>query len=63
MIDDTQSAQISQEQDKHIYLIMKTIYPPCYDQNGFVTTHALGHMMYGYTLLVPKSAQEAKQGA
>ena len=21
--------------------------------NGFVATHALGHMMYGYTLLVP----------
>ena len=63
MIDNTQSAQISQEQDEHIYLIMKTMYPPCYDHNGFVATHALGHMMFGYTLLVPKSPQQAKQGA
>ena len=32
--------------------------PPGYHHNGFVATHALGHMMYGYTLLVPmKSAQ------
>ena len=23
-----------------------------YHQNGFVATHALGHVMYGYTLLV-----------
>ena len=63
MIDNTQSAQISQEQDEHIYLIMKTMYPLCYDHNGFVATHALGHMMYGYTLIVPKSPQQAKQGA
>ena len=27
--------------------------PPGYHRNGFVATHALGHMMYGYTLLVP----------
>ena len=27
--------------------------PPGYHHNGFVTTQALGHMMYGYTLLVP----------
>ena len=26
---------------------------PGYHHNGFVATHALGHMMYGYTLLVP----------
>ena len=32
---------------------MKTMCPPGYHPNGFVTTHALGHMMYGYTLLVP----------
>ena len=31
--------------------------------NCFVATHSLGHMMYGYTLLVPMSAQQAKQGA
>ena len=27
--------------------------PPGYHHNGFVATHALGNMMYGYTLLVP----------
>ena len=27
---------------------MKTMSPP-----GYVATHAPGHMMYGYTLLVP----------
>ena len=32
---------------------MKTMCPPSYHHNGFVATHALGHMMYGYTLLVP----------
>ena len=31
----------------HIYVIMKTMCPPGYHHNGFVTTHALGHMMYG----------------
>ena len=32
----------------YIYVIMKTICPPSYHHNGFVATHALGHMMYGY---------------
>ena len=32
---------------------MKTMCRPGYHHNGFVATHALGHMMYGYTLLVP----------
>ena len=27
--------------------------PPSYHHIGFVATHALGPMMYGYTLLVP----------
>ena len=27
--------------------------PPGYHCNGFVATHALGHMMYGSALLVP----------
>ena len=27
--------------------------PSGYHDNGFVATHALGHMMYGYTLLIP----------
>ena len=54
MIHDTQSAQISQKQDGHnIYVTMKTLCPPGYHRNGFVATHAFGHMMYGYTLLVP----------
>ena len=25
---------------------MKAMYPPGYHHNGFVATHALGHMMY-----------------
>ena len=29
-----------------IYVIMKTIYPPGYHHNGFVSTHTLGHMIY-----------------
>ena len=56
MIHDTQSAQISQKQDeRNIYVIMKTMCPPGYHHNGFVATHALGHMMYGYTLLISRS--------
>ena len=27
--------------------------PPGYHHNGFVATHALGHMMHVYTLLEP----------
>ena len=27
---------------------MKTMSPPGYHHNGFVATHALGHMMYGF---------------
>ena len=54
MIHDAQSAQTSQKQDEqNIYAIMKIMCPPGYHHNGFVLTHALGHMMYGYTLLVP----------
>ena len=37
---------------------MKTMCPPGYHHNGFVATHALGHMMYGSSRLtvhhVPK---------
>ena len=48
-IHDTQSAQISQKQDgRNIYAIIKTMCPPGYHHNGFVATHALGHMMYGW---------------
>ena len=53
MIHDTQSTQISQkENERNIYAIMKTICSPGYHHNGFVATHALEHMMYGYILLV-----------
>ena len=53
MIHDTQSAQISQKQDeRNIYGIMKTMCPSGYHHNGFVATHALGHMMYGYIYTV-----------
>ena len=34
---------------------MKTMCPPGYHHNGFVATHALGHMMYGYRLLVGRA--------
>ena len=27
---------------------MKTMCPPAYHHNGFMATHALGHMMYGW---------------
>ena len=47
MIHDTQSAQISQKQDRrNIHVIMKTMNPPGYQHNDFVATHALEHMMY-----------------
>ena len=32
---------------------MKAMCPPGYHHNDFVATDGLGHMMYGYTLLVP----------
>ena len=42
---------------------MKTMCPPGYHHNGFVATHALGHMMYGSTLLVPMNQRVLnKQG-
>ena len=45
MIYDTESAQSSQKQDeRNIYAIMKAMCPPGYHHNGFVATHALGHM-------------------
>ena len=57
MIHDTQSAQISQKQDeRNIYVIMKTMCPPGYHHNGFVATHALGHMMYGYIMCINRTS-------
>ena len=31
---------------------MKTMCPPGYHHNGFVATHALGHMMYIYMIYI-----------
>ena len=40
---------------------MKTMCPPGYHHNGFVETHALGHMMYGCAQVhVPKSTSCAQ---
>ena len=35
------------------YAIINTMGPPGYHHIGSVVTHAFGHMMYNYTLLVP----------
>ena len=40
---------------------MKTMYPPGHHHEGFVATHALGHMMYVYTLLVPVNQRVLKK--
>ena len=40
-----------------LHAIIETMCPPGYYHNGFVVTHALGHMMYGYTLLVPMTGR------
>ena len=45
----TQRNQISEKQDEHnIYEVMKRKCPPGYHHNGFVATHALGHMTYAW---------------
>ena len=62
MIHNIKSAEISQKQDGHyIYAIMKTMCPPSYHHNSFVVTCALGHMMYGCTLLVPMNQRVLKK--
>ena len=54
MIHDTQSAQISQKEDGcNTDEFMKKMCLLVYHHNGFVETHTVGHMMYGYTSLVP----------
>ena len=35
--------------------------PPGYHHTGFVATHALGHMMNSYTLLVPMNQRVVKK--
>ena len=50
----SQSAKISKKQDgRSVYVIMKTMCSSGYQHNGFMVTHALGHIMHSYTLLVP----------
>ena len=38
-----------------MHVIIKTMCPPGYHHNSFVATHALGHMMYGYTAITGTS--------
>ena len=46
MINDTQSTQISQKQNRrNIHAIIKTMCPLGYHHNSFLVTHALGNMM------------------
>ena len=52
MIQDKQSAQISQKQDERYIYIYIYIY---------IYTHALGHMMYSYKLLVPMNQRVLKK--
>ena len=40
---------------------MKTMCPPDYHHNGLIATHALGNMMYVYTLLLPMNQRELNQ--
>ena len=40
---------------------MKTMDTPGYHHNGFVATNAFGHIMYGYTLLVPMNQKSVRQ--
>ena len=45
----------------YVYVIMKTMCPPGYHHNGFVVTHALGHMMFYITVYhVPKCMSSQK---
>ena len=37
----------------YMYVYMKTMCPSGYHHSGSVATHALRHMMYSYTLLIP----------
>ena len=40
---------------------MKTMCPPGYHHNSFLATHALVHIMYSYTLLVPMNQRVLKK--
>ena len=51
----------------YIYLYIYDIYiymqsrNYIYQHNSFVSTHALGHLMYGYILLVPMTQKVLKK--
>ena len=55
---DTECSNLTKARWYNIYAIMKTMCPPGYHHNGFVATHALEHMMYGHTLLVPVNQRD-----
>ena len=56
MIHDTQSAQISQKQDeRNIYVIMKTMCPPGYHHNDFVQLIHLGRTSCAQVHELPQS--------
>ena len=44
----------------YIYVIMKTLCPPGYHHNGFVATHALGHMMYSIYIIIKIIVKQKK---
>ena len=39
----TECSNLTKQDERNIYVIMKTMCPPGYQHNGFVATHALGH--------------------
>ena len=39
--------------ERNIYVVMKTLSTPSYHHNGFTAIHELGHIVYGYTSVVP----------
>ena len=48
-VHDTQSAQTSKKQDeRNIYVIMKTMCPPGYHHNGFVVITGRAHCFHDY---------------
>ena len=54
MIHKTQIAQISEKKHRlYIYAMMIIMCSLGYHHNDFEATHLCGHIMYGYTLVVP----------
>ena len=44
----------------YIYAIVKTMWPSGYHHNGFVATHAIGHMMCGLYIIIIRYALSLK---